>query len=135
MKILKLIRGLPGSGKSTLAEDLFQCFSLEEIPCRWVEADMYFIKDGTYQYDKTLLSAAHRWCQDEARKAMENEIDVVLVSNTFTQKWEAEPYLEMAKQYGYNVQVIALSAEFGSIHSIPEEAYNRMKGRWEHDIL
>lgn len=135
MKILKLIRGLPGSGKSTLAEMLMEHYTKQQIPCAWYEADMFFVKNGIYTYDKDKIGDAHNWCKKQVSFAMQNDIDVVIVSNTFCRQWEAEPYLCFADIKGYNIQVISLSAEFGSVHNVPEEALIRMKERWESEIL
>ena len=135
MKILKIIRGLPGSGKSTLAEALMEHYSKQQIPCAWYEADMFFVKDGIYTYDKNKIAFAHDWCNDQVVKAMQNEIDVVIVSNTFCRKWEAAHYIHWAQAEGYSIQVISLSAEFGSVHNVPEEALNKMKERWDSEIL
>jgi ABC-type bacteriocin/lantibiotic exporter with double-glycine peptidase domain len=55
MKELFLIRGICGSGKSTLAESLGGTH---------LEADMYFMEDGGYQFDVTRLKDAHQWCRE-----------------------------------------------------------------------
>jgi len=131
-KLLKLIRGLLGSGKSSLARTLVHANYQQEIPTAWCEADMFFLdKEGIYQFDKSKLSQAHRWCQDQIRDSMKAEIDELIVSNTFCERWEAEPYLEMAKQYDYQVQIIMCCAKFGSINIIPKESYQRMEARFE----
>jgi len=49
---LVIIRGCSGSGKSTLAKLLGSNF-------KHFEADMYFMKNGVYQFDGTKLGAAH----------------------------------------------------------------------------
>jgi len=50
-----LIRGLPGSGKTTMAKKIegFEHF----------EADQYFEKDGSYEFDPSELNSAHEECQ------------------------------------------------------------------------
>lgn len=125
MNKLYIIRGLPGSGKSTLAKQLAgQCFA---------EADMYFVdEDGEYYFDPTKLRMAHEWCQNEVRYLLKVNAPVVAVSNTFTQKWEYEPYVKMAKAFGYEVFIIVCQNDFGNIHNVPEEAIARMRARWEN---
>lgn len=50
---LVLIRGLPGSGKSTMAK------VLALVGYQHFEADMFFVRDGTYCYDRSRIREAH----------------------------------------------------------------------------
>jgi len=135
MQTLTIYRGLPGSGKSTLAWGMNHINLIKGKPSAWFEADMYFINSsGEYEYRKEDIAKAHRWCQDQIRLSMKAEIDHVIVSNTGCERWEIEPYLEMAKQYNYKIQIITCQAEFGSIHNVPTESLNRMKTRFENDL-
>lgn len=124
MNRLYIIRGLPGSGKSTLAKILAGDHTSE--------ADQYFIDEdtGEYQYNPALVRQAHEWCQNNIRHYLKSNFPVVAVSNTFAQKWEYEPYLAMAKEYGYEVFIIVCQNDFGNIHNVPEEAIERMRKRW-----
>ena len=71
MKELYLLRGLPGSGKSTLAKSLGG---------KHFEADMYFVRDGEYQFDVTKLKEAHEWCRSSVGGLMINEEPELVVS-------------------------------------------------------
>ncbi len=119
---LTLIRGLPGSGKSTLAELL----SYQDNHIHY-ETDMYFIKDGVYQYDASKIKDAHMACQRHVRSALANAWNVI-VSNTFTQMWEMRPYLEMPYT---NLKVIECHGKFQNIHNVPNEVIEKMRARWE----
>ncbi len=118
---LYLIRGLPGSGKSTYAKslDVFH-----------IEADMYHVKDGRYQFDPSRVKQAHEWCQQTCWNAMVKGMDVA-VSNTFTQRWEMKPYLDFAKDTGHEVEVIVMNGNYGSVHNVPSEVLRKMAERWE----
>jgi hypothetical protein len=96
-----------------------------------VEADMFFMHSGVYDWDGGRVANAHRWCADMVRTAMINGSDVV-VSNTFTQKWELKNYIELAAQFNYDVQVIRCSADYGNVHDVPMEALNKMRARFEN---
>jgi predicted kinase len=132
---LWLIRGLAGSGKSTLAH------MLELIPNEAgyhpavYEADDYFMQPGPdgggYVFDKDKLASAHLQCLNNAHEAMSFGLRDVIVSNTFSQNWEMEPYRKFAKQFDYSVFVIECQNNFGSIHNVPEEVVERMRQRWE----
>jgi len=57
----------------------------------------------------------------------------VVVSNTFTQEWEMEPYFELAKKYGYKVFSIVIENRHGNKnkHGVPEDKVEQMKNRFE----
>jgi len=120
--VLVLIRGLPGSGKSTRARSMhgFAHF----------EADMFFERGGSYSFDPAQLPAAHAWCLQRASDALQQG-KAVVVSNTFTQAWEMEPYLDAAKRYGASVQIIEAKGGWPNVHGVPESAIQRMIARWE----
>ena len=89
MKELFLLRGVPGAGKTTLAKS---------IGGKHLESDMYFVDPvtGYYNFNPIKLKDAHKWCQNSVAAAMHNNESKIVVSNTFTQKWEMEAYYEMA---------------------------------------
>lgn len=119
---LILIRGLPGSGKSTLAEKF--------TDYRHFEADQYFMHEGKYRFNRDLLNQAHAWCQRLTRDAL-SEGDDVVVSNTFTQKWELEPYLQIASEFSITPTILEAKGNFQNIHGVPDEIIEKMKARWE----
>ena len=124
MKELILLRGLPGSGKSTLAKSLGG---------KHFEADMYFVRDGEYNFDVTKLKEAHEWCRSSVGGLMINEEPKLVVSNTFTQEWEMKPYFDLARNYGYRVHSLIVENRHGGIneHGVPEEKLEQMKNRFE----
>jgi predicted kinase len=132
-KILTLVRGLPGSGKSTFANWIWN----EYVIC---EADKFFIdKEGNYNFDATKLSEAHKWCKEQVEIRMkDNQVNPqfypeIVVSNTFTQEWEMQSYIDLANQYGYTIFTIIMENRHGnsSIHNVPEETINKMRNRFE----
>jgi predicted kinase len=124
MKELFLLRGLPGSGKSTLAKSLGG---------KHFEADMYFVRDGEYQFDTTKLKEAHEWCRSSIGGLMINEEPKLVVSNTFTQEWEMKPYFDLAKKYGYQVYSLIVENRHGGVneHGVPADKLEQMKNRFE----
>ena len=132
MKNLYLLRGLPGSGKSTLAD---------QIGDTHFEADMYFInEDGEYIFNGADIKKAHQWCQSQVELAMiQNRITYgldssdIIVSNTFTQEWEMEPYYKLAGSYGYRVFSLIVENRHGgeNIHGAPADKIQIMKDRFE----
>jgi predicted kinase len=124
MMELVLIRGLPGSGKSTMAKHI----SL--VGFEHYEADMFFEREGEYRYDANKIKDAHEWCQRETFKALANGQNVV-VSNTFTRRFEMEPYFEMAKTFGIEPRIIEARGNWPNIHCVPEATIEKMLNRWE----
>ena len=118
---LTIIRGLPGSGKSTMAKD---------IGCFHVEADMFHLVNGKYQFKPENKGYAHRWCKSAVSFGLSNGMDVV-VSNTFTTKDEIEPYLVCAKESGADIEIIRMTANYGNIHNVPTIVLEQMKERFE----
>ena len=128
-KMLYIVRGIPGSGKSTFAKSLGGSH---------FETDMFFMVDGEYKFDFTKLKEAHKWCQDRVGNAMilnitANLNNVIVVSNTFTQEWELQPYYELAIKYGYYVTSIIVENRHGgtNVHDCPEDKIELMRNRFE----
>jgi predicted kinase len=123
-KELFLLRGLPGSGKSTLARSLGGMH---------MEADKYFMSNGKYEFDASQLRDAHNWCQNAVRVGMETQGQKIVVSNTFTQEWEMDPYYKLAEQYGYRVYSLVVENRHMGVnqHGVPADKLEQMKNRFE----
>ena len=124
MKQLILLRGLPGSGKSTFANLLGGIH---------VEADQYFMRDGEYRFDASKLKQAHNWCKLRVEHSMEDGVDKITVSNTFTQEWEMDAYFELAEKYGYQTSCLIVENRHDSknIHGCPDDKIKQMRNRFE----
>jgi len=97
------------------------------------EADMFFMIDGRYQFNPAKIRYAHEWCFECVRHSLMTCEETVVVSNTFTQKWEAEKYLTLAKMAGVPVEIITCTEEYGSVHDVPEESMQKMRDRFVMD--
>ncbi len=140
---LVLVRGLSGSGKTTLCEKVVNT-SIRVHPWgdgpAWtrISADDHFMVDGEYCFDPSKLPAAHKECQDLCRGLLSTQT-LVLVDNTFSSRWEMEPYLQMANEAG--VEVVVVDLYNGGLtcqelfernsHGVPLATIVAMKERWE----
>jgi predicted kinase len=127
---LTLVRGLPGSGKSTIATQL-----LADSPNAYhVETDMFFTDyNGNYEWNRENITAAHKWCLEQARSGLKNNLDV-FVSNTFTTVHELRPYFELAKEFEILPTVILCQNDWGSSHDVPLGTILNMKKRFTYDL-
>jgi hypothetical protein len=64
---------------------------------------------------------------------MENKNKRVVVSNTFTQEWEMQPYFDLAEKHGYRVYSLIVENRHGGVneHGVPEDKLKLMKKRFE----
>ena len=130
---LTIIRGLPGAGKTTRAKAIAR----ERARPRLFSADDYFMVGGEYRFDPMQLPEAHGACIRAAIEAMSSFS--VIVHNTFSQRWEMEPYLSAASERGIPVTVIDLfdggfSDEILAArneHGVPQGTVEKMRAAWE----
>ena len=53
----------------------------------------------------------------------------IVVSNTFTQEWEMQPYYQMAERYNYRIHSVIVENRHEGVneHNVPEEKLSQMK--------
>ena len=126
-KILYIIRGVPGSGKSTLAHKLTD---------NVVEADQYFYDDkGNYNWSANKLNQAHNWCYNTVKKYMEEGRDKIAVANTFVKNRDYKRYVELAKEFGYKVDIRTCTGNYQNIHNVPDETVEKMRSKFQETPL
>lgn len=99
---LVLMRGVSGSGKSTLARKIAEAHELSVI----LSTDDFFMVDGEYRFDPKRLGEFHAANVQRVKTAMGDECPCVIVDNTNTQAWEMRPYVELAFEHDYDVQIV-----------------------------
>jgi len=106
MNKLIVMRGVSGSGKSTKAREILKQVAAGEI-AYICSADDYFIdrSSGMYNFDPKKIGGAHSWCKAKAETAMDLGVNIVIIDNTNTKRWEYQPYIDLAEHFGYEVQI------------------------------
>ena len=153
--LLLLIRGLPGCGKSTLAKSIaiqyFQSINtithtndINKMSDDLIsEADKYFIdEEGHYEFDSTLLTAAHQWAYEQIEKGMNENKKLLITSNTFTEAWELYTYIAAVSKHKYSLYVIDLNSTSHTdqalanrtIHGVKEGKIKQMRTRYDSTI-
>lgn len=125
MKLI-LVRGVSGSGKTTYAKKLIN----DDPSLSHYEADMFFYKNGNYKFNPNKLNSAHHWCKTQTENDLQNSKSVI-VSNTFTQKWEIEPYIQLAIKYNADIVIKKATGNYQNVHGVPDEVVEKMRSRWE----
>jgi predicted kinase len=135
--MIYILRGCSGSGKSTLANSL--TYGGMKIPL--VEADDFFLGGEVfpkYQFDPKLLPQAHQWTRLEAERLL-RRYGSVCIANTFTEKWEMAPYIELAKKYKTELRILEPSTPWAfdleqlvvrNQHGVPREIIEKQLARW-----
>ena len=138
---LILIRGVSGAGKSTIGELLFESDETEVL-----STDDMFMVDGEYVFDSSKLGEYHNITINKVRdlmieydwKVIDTDycwfpINKIIVCNTFTEKWEIQPYLDLAEKYNWCIHTIIVENRHGSnnIHDVPQEVVDKQRKRFE----
>lgn len=124
--ILYIVRGTPGSGKGDIARMIAPGHA-------YSATDYYYKKDGTFQYDPSMLETAHSKCFKAVREDMFKGTEAIAVHNTFVHKWEYENYVDIAVKIGYEIrEIICRGDSVVSQYDIPPEKVQRMLKEFEY---
>jgi hypothetical protein len=98
--------------------------------------------DWTYQFDREVQAHAHTWCLEQVRNELaRHSSTAVVVHNTFTQRWEMEPYFELARAFKARTTVTRLydggcsdeELAYRNAHGVPLEIIQLFRRNWELD--
>ncbi|XP_076064727.1 NEDD4-binding protein 2 [Oratosquilla oratoria] len=137
-KLVVLMRGLPGSGKSTLAQEITGRNGVVLST-----DDFHYDKHGCYNYKPSRLSEAHGWNKNRTLKHLREGTTPIIIDNTNLQKWEMTPYIQMAIEHGYEVDILEPSTSWRlnsaelakrNVHNVPKTKIKEMKERYQKDL-
>jgi len=138
---LIIVRGLPGTGKTTLLESLV-------APDCIFEADRYpKLYDENNERRAEFQSIAHKWCFDQLEAKMKNDFykrrhhyerPNLAVAAIFEQRWYIDRYIDLAKHFNYNYNIINCEAAYNaqgiryqSVHNVPHEVWKQKAASFE----
>ena len=61
----------------------------------------------------------------------------IVVSNTSTTEKEMQPYLDLAREFGYTVVSLIVENRHGNsnVHNVPQETLKKMQDRFEVKLI
>ena len=141
MKRLRLLRGLPGSGKSHTS-----LYQLGNKPWFIFATDDYWLRpDDFYDFNYELITEAHKWNQKRVFDAMNTSPQYdIMVDNVNTTIREMMPYIMLAQQFEYEVELVESNAPWKydveecynrNTHGVPYSTILRMYHEWESTSL
>jgi len=137
-RLVVIMRGIPGSGKSTFVQKLQRIFP-DLVIC---SSDLFFELQGSYQFNRTQLGAAHDFCHQAFRTAIVNGANHIVVDNTSIRSRDYRDYITIGSEAGYRVQVVdmlvggyknVLECHRRNVHQVPLETLVRMNKHMQHD--
>lgn len=123
---LMIVRGLPGSGKSTFAKKLVKKYGVGHF-----ENDMYFMKNGKYEFDEKKHGLAEDWCYKQVQNCLKSGKNCV-VSNVFYRASSVEKYIALAEKCKAKYVIVRVVGDHGNVHSVPDGVLRRFAADFEN---
>ncbi len=133
--VMVIMQGASGTGKTHVACAMQRQFMACGLQVALVSAD-HFMRNarGDYVFSPQKLQDAHESCFRDAASAVSLG-HCVIVDNTNTRRFEAGRYIELARENGYDVQVIRTDARcWENCHGVPADIIEKQRARLE-DLL
>lgn len=126
---LIIVRGAPGAGKTTFANRLHSlCPALIKTGrgiVHW-ENDMFFMKNGKYEWSRERLPDAIEWCNSHVVQSLMRGATVI-VANTFIKQIHMMDLINFADSMGIPQVVFRMTGEHKDIHNVPKDVVEAMR--------
>jgi tRNA uridine 5-carbamoylmethylation protein Kti12 len=133
-----ILRGEPGSGKTTEARRLERRARVFYDRVAIHSTNDYFEQER--RFDSQRLGEFHERNFNAFVRSLRSGIELVIVDNCNSQRWEYERYVEAARAHGYKVAFLVMPplpvAELvrrtqKNGHCVPEHTIRNIIARWE----
>lgn len=119
-----LLQGLPGSGKSTQA----RLIAREYLAVILSTDDYHYHPSKPHIYDFQYDRAAeyHKLNQQRCRHFMGYRVPII-IDNTNLTNWAIAPYVRMARDARYEIEIITCNGDGQSLHNVPANVMEHMR--------
>lgn len=133
--VIILLQGSSGVTKTTLAKKIKLHAELKGLTTIICSADDCFINNSNniYKFNRVLLQDAHNFCKNKFNKAIDNNINWIIVDNTNVDLKSIRPYYNPDNGYKYKVVRPNVNWYFDAdecfkknTHNVPLETIERM---------
>ncbi|XP_065359324.1 NEDD4-binding protein 2 [Calliphora vicina] len=145
-RVMVLMRGPPGVGKSYLARSLVDnCVDLQnngynigDFVCS--SDDYFYNAKGVYKYNSAFISEAHEFNHQRVRDKTKSGLSPIIVDNTNLQLWEMLPYVKLAVQNNYLIELMEPKTPWRNStrtlaqknkHGVPQNRIQQMMEKYE----
>ena len=139
IKTAVINRAVPGSGKTTITNCIVKTLKKYDLSSRIHSTDDFFLKDGKYIFDIEKLNFYHQLNIRNFKKSLTDKLDVVICDNINIAPWQTKPYLDLAREFGYQIIFITyeprelekhvesqkVTPEKPDAHNVPEKELKR----------
>lgn len=144
-KLCAVLRGCPSAGKSTKARQIVSEATKNGQASLICSTDDFFVEhgNGVYKFEATLLGKAHNQNYKKFCKAIDDEVEIVIVDNTNIRVKDFKPYVIYANNAGYEIVLIEPTTEWAwdadecfkrSTHNVPRATIERMINQYQHNV-
>jgi len=131
-KHLTVLRGLPGSGKTHILASLSYLYCVYGDEAAVIcSADHFFMRDGEYGFDPSLLPIAHKTCFLKFVEAVDAGKQHIIIDNTNINAAEFAPYMTYAQAFDYETELVTVwvpleVAMKRQTHGVPDQVMFKM---------
>lgn len=139
-KQMFIMCGPSGCGKSTLAKKIKDKMDKRLFICKIFSTDDFFVdRYGEYKFEPNKLGYYHEMNRLNV-EFHANHCDIIIVDNTNLTRKEREPYIKIAKTYGFHVTVLTPQTSWfndvdgllsHTTHGVPKQSIERMLKKYE----
>lgn len=102
-KTVIINRAVSGSGKTTLSRSVVEGLRARNLTVAAHSTDDFFMQNGRYVFELEKLNDYHARNLSDFIADLEKCTDVVICDNMNLLPWQAQPYTDAARKYGYRV--------------------------------